>query len=126
MLERDPSGLFEIAARVRVRERLLGVSVLFAPVCCPLQVDGEQLGMATLELGSEEFAEEVVVAVPLAAIVERDDERVRARKGPERIGGVVGAEHRVAEGRRHPVEDRCAEQERLRLSGCRPRTSSRR
>ena len=61
--------------------------------------------MATLELRSEEIAEEVVVAVPLAAIVERDDERVRACQGLERIGGVLRAEHGVAEGRRHPSQD---------------------
>ena len=71
--------------------------------------------MATLELGSEEIAEQVVVAVPLAAIVERDDERIRAREGLERIGRVVRAEHRVAQGWRHPVEDRRAEQERLEI-----------
>ena len=67
--------------------------------------------MATLELGSKEVAEEVVVAVPLAAIVERDDERVRACQGLERIGGVLSAEHGVAEGRRHPSQDRGGEQE---------------
>ena len=67
--------------------------------------------MATLELRSKEIAEEVVVAVPLAAIVERDDERVRACQGLERIGGVLRAKHRVAEGRRHPSQDRGGEQE---------------
>ena len=71
--------------------------------------------MATLELRLEEFAEQVVVAVPLTAIVERDDERVRARERLERIGRVVRPEHRVAEGRRHPIEDRRAEQERLEI-----------
>ena len=72
--------------------------------------------MATVELRSEEIAEQVVVAVPPAAIVERDDERIRAREGLERIGRVVRAEHRVAQGWRHPVEDRRAEQERLELA----------
>ena len=69
--------------------------------------------MATVELRSEELAEQVVVAVPPAVIVERDDERIRAREGLERIGRVVLAEHRIAQGGRHPVEDRRAEQERL-------------
>ena len=71
--------------------------------------------MATVELRSEEVAEQVVVAVPLAAIVERDDERIRAREGLERIGRVVRAEHRIAQGWRHPVEDRRPEQERLEI-----------
>ena len=71
--------------------------------------------MATLELRLEELAEQVVVAVPLAAIVERDDERVRARERLERIGRVDRAEHRVAERWGHPIEDRRAEQERLEI-----------
>ena len=71
--------------------------------------------MATVELRSEEIAEQVVVAEPLAAIVERDDERIRAREGLERIGGVVRAEHRIAQGWGHPVEDRRTEQEHLEI-----------
>ena len=69
--------------------------------------------MAAVELHSEEVAEQVVVAVPLAAIVERDDECIRAREDLERIGRIVRAEHRIAQGRRHPVEDRRTKQERL-------------
>ncbi len=69
--------------------------------------------MATGELRSEEIAEQVVVAEPLAAIVERDDERIRAREGLERIRGVVRAKHRVAQGWGHPVEDRRTKQEHL-------------
>ena len=57
----------------------------------------------------------MVVAVPLAAIVERDDERVRAGEGIERIRGAARREHRVAQGRRQPVEDRRREQEPLEL-----------
>ena len=71
--------------------------------------------MATVELRSEEITEQVVVAEPLAAIVERDDERIRAREGLERIGGVVRAEHRIAQGWGHPVEDRRTEQEHLEI-----------
>ena len=77
--------------------------------------------MATVELRSEEVTEQVVVAVPPAAIVERDDERIRAREGLERIGRVVRAEHRSAQGWRHPVEDRRAEQERRELARLAPK-----
>ena len=120
MPERDPAGLREIAALVRVGERLVRASVQLAPICCPLQVHGEQLRMATVELRPEEIAEQVVVAVPPAAIVERDDERIRTRQGLERIGRVVRAEHRIAQGWRHPVEDRRAEQERLEIARLAP------
>ena len=113
---RDPAGLREITALVRVGERLFRVSVQLAPICCPLQVHGEQLRMATLELRSEEITEQVVVAEPVAAIVERNDERIRAREGLERIRGVVRAQHRIAQGWGHPVEDRRTEQERLEVA----------
>ncbi len=116
MPERDSAGLREIAALVRVGKRLLGASVQLAPGCCPLQVHGEQLRMATLELRSEEITEQVVVAEPLAAIVERDDERIRAREGLERIRGVVRAKHRIAQGWGHPVEDRRTKQEHLEIA----------
>ncbi len=72
--------------------------------------------MTTVELPSEEVTEQVVVAVPPPAIVERDDERIRAREGLERIGRVIRAEHRIAQRWRHPVEDRRTEQERLEIA----------
>ena len=115
MPERDPAGLDEIAARVRVGERLVRPAVPLAPARRARQVHGEQLRMVALELAPEEIAEQVVVAVPLAAIVERDDERVRACEGVERIGCAARGEHRIAQGRRHPVEDRRREQEPLEL-----------
>ncbi len=61
---------------MRVGERLARSSVALAPACCPPQVHGEQLRVAPLELRPEEIAEQMVVAVPLAAIVERDDEGI--------------------------------------------------
>ena len=114
--ERDPAGLREIAALVREGKRLLRASVRLAPSCCPLQVHGEQLRMTTIELRSEKITKQVVVAEPPAAIVERDDERIRAREGLKRIRGVVRAQHRIAQGWGHPVEDRRTEQEPLEIA----------
>ena len=126
VLERDPSGLCEIAALLRVGERLLGASVPLAPICRPRKVDGEQLRMATFELRSEEIAEQVVVAVPPAAIVERDDERIRrARASSESAASSVPS---TASQRAGVIRSRIDVPSRnvLRLSGWRPRTSSRR
>ena len=53
--------------------------------------------MTTIELAAEEITEQAVVAVPFAAIVKGDDERVRAR-ALERIDCIDGAEHRIAQG----------------------------
>jgi hypothetical protein len=76
MPKRDSAGLSEIAARVRVPERLGGSSVLLTPTCRPPPVHGEQLRVATTQLRAEEIAEQLVVAVPLSVIVDRHDEGI--------------------------------------------------
>jgi hypothetical protein len=76
MRKRDPACLSEIAALIRVHECPVRVSVLLAPPCRPPPVHSEQLRVATLELSAEQFAEQMVVAVPLPVIVERDHERI--------------------------------------------------
>ena len=53
-----------------VGERLARRAVPLAPICCPLQVHGQQVRVAPLELRTEEIAEQMVVAIPLAVIVE--------------------------------------------------------
>ena len=84
-----------------------------APIRCPCQVYGHQLRVAPLELRPEEIAEEMVIAIPPATIVERDDERIGTREILQRTSRVVDAEHRIAQRRRHPIEDRRPEQEAL-------------
>ena len=79
MRKRDSAGLSEIAAVMRVGEGLARGSVRLAPACRSRQVHGDQLRVAPLELRTEELAEQMVVALPLAVIVERDDEGVRTR-----------------------------------------------
>jgi hypothetical protein len=115
--ERDAAGLTEIAALVRIDERLVRRSVQLAPTRRPPPVQGEQLRVATIELPPQEIAEQMVVAVPLAVIVDRHDEGVRPSEGLERRGRVGRAEHRIAQGRRHALEDRCPEQEALEMLG---------
>ena len=46
--ERDPAGLREIAALVRVGERLVRASVHLAPICCPDKVAGSNSGWRRL------------------------------------------------------------------------------
>ena len=46
--ERDPAGLREIAALVRVGERLVRASVQLAPICCPLRYTGTNSGWRRL------------------------------------------------------------------------------
>jgi hypothetical protein len=74
--KRDSARLSELPALIRVEERLARGPVQLAPTCRPPPVDGEQLWVAATQLGAEQIAEQMVVAVPLPAIIDRDDERV--------------------------------------------------
>ena len=71
--------------------------------------------MAPFELRTEEIAEQVVVAVALALVVERDDEGVGTREVLKRTSRVRCAEHCIAQGRCHVFEDRRPEQELLEM-----------
>ena len=68
-------------------------------------------GSRRSKLGLKHLPEEVVVAIPVALMVEGDDEQVVVLQPLERLRGVVALEHRVAEGGAHAVEDGCPNQE---------------
>ena len=72
---------------------------------------GDQLRLPALELGQQHVAKEIVVAIPLAVVVERDHEHVRLLEGREHLRRVGPAEHGVAERPRHPIENRRASEE---------------
>ena len=95
----------------RVVERLLDQPVLVAPRGRPLAdpAGGGRVDRGELQL--EQLAEEMVVAVPLAVRVERDEEAVAALQLPQPLGGVGAAEHRVAERCAEASEHRGLEQE---------------
>ena len=113
--KRDAAGMSEIAGLMRVGERLARRSVHLTPTCCSSEVYGEQLRVAPLELRTEEISEQVVVAIPLALIIERDDEGIRTREVLKRASRVRCAEHRIAQRRCHVIEDRRPEQETLEM-----------
>jgi hypothetical protein len=102
--------LLAVAGRDRVPDRAVGVAVRQEPASrAPVQLrDHGRLG--ALQLASQELAEEVVVAVPLAALVQRDQEQVRPLDLGERGGGVAAGD-RIADRHAEPLEDRRAEEE---------------
>ena len=71
------------------------------------------LGFGATELAEQEFAEERVVAIPLAAAVERDQEEVRGLEVAQLGVGVRCSHDSVTEWGRELVEHRGAPQELL-------------
>ena len=59
-----------------------------------------------LELDAQELSEELMEAVPLAAVVERHHEEIRAGELVKPFRASFLLEHRVAEGAAHPSQDR--------------------
>ena len=67
------------------------------------------------ELELQNLAEQMVIAIPLLACVERDQEHVRARELREHRSRVLATENRVAQLGREPPQHRGAHQEVLGL-----------
>ena len=77
----------------------------------------DQLGFLVDQPGAEHVGEQVVIAVPVAAVVERDEEQVRPIELLERRPPAGSAGDRVAERAGQPVEHRGLQQERSDLFG---------
>ena len=71
------------------------------------------VGLAPLELGEQELAEQRVVPEPLPPAVERDEEHVRRLEPAQLLVGAGFVEHRVAQGRAQVLEHGGVEQELL-------------
>jgi hypothetical protein len=103
------------AGRDRVLDRLVGRAVLAVPrVRAGVQLRHE-LGLPPLQLDAQELREQVVEAEPLAPVVERQQEQVRACERLERGGGHRLAGDGVAQRRAEPLEHRRAQHEGLQL-----------
>src|SRR6185295_5664045 len=78
------------------------------------------VGLSPDKLVSQELAEEMVIAIPLAPRVERYEEEIRALDPLEQLDRVGALRDGIAERPREPVENGCPEQERsdvIRLAG---------
>ena len=95
--------------------RLVPVALRAEPLGRPA-VHGEcELRVALEQSVSEHVREQLVVAVPLAAVVERYQEEVGSLELDQHLGGALPAGSCVAERPRHRVEDRRLEQELVSL-----------
>ena len=95
-----------LSGRVRVRDRLLRQVVGDAPGHRPAVERSDRVRFAALELGAQQLAEEMVIAVPLALAVERDHEAVRALEPLELICRSCRLEHRIAQRAAHALQHR--------------------
>jgi hypothetical protein len=101
-------GSADVACGDVVAHRVRDQSLLEVPLGRPAVQFG---GVAPTELQAQEVGEEVVVAVPLALAVERDEEEVRALDAPQHLGRVVAPGDGVAQRRAQPIQDARAQQE---------------
>ena len=72
---------------------------------------GHERRIATLELGVQAGVQQLVGAVPVATVVELDEEQVRPREALEHGARVLPAYDGVTQCSRHPLEDRSADHE---------------
>ena len=106
-----------VAGLLQVDDARRHVALVETPLARLAAQPGDRVGLAPLELGPEELAEELVVAIPLAAIVLGRDEEVLVGQAREHRLSVAPAGDGVAEGRREMLHHRGAQQEVLGV-GC--------
>ncbi len=85
------------------------------PVRRPLIERGDLLAFALGEVVAQQILQQMVVAVPLAVVVERDEKQVRLVHRLQERPGILGLERCVAQRSAHRTEHRRAPQERQRV-----------
>src|SRR4051812_16121937 len=104
-------GRVDLSGGEGVADSRVRLSLLGEPLVRALVEPGDKPGVALRELGTKQVGEELVVAVPAATVVERNQEEVRALELRQTRRGASAAGHGVAKGGRERVEDRRLEQE---------------
>jgi hypothetical protein len=109
---REPRALDELAGFdeclgfQRMLDRFVDRPALPVPGEGPPMQGPRKSRLTMLELDSEQLREEVMEAVPRAAVVEWDQEEIRPRKLVEQPSGAVLFEHRVAQRATEALQDR--------------------
>jgi hypothetical protein len=107
----EVGSLFEVVARHRVANRLRPLPVLLKPLGSPPMEDPDVDGPFLRQARSQDVGEQVVVAVPVPAVVQRNEEQVRPLQRLQHGLPVFVAGQGVAQGAVHPAQDRCLQQE---------------
>jgi hypothetical protein len=117
MPESDPARQCEVAAALRVVKRLVDGAVCEMPDGGSVQ---QQISFGCsdpFELVVEQFAEQVMEAIPIAFVVEGNHEQVDPVELVEEFVRPVLSEHRVAELGVEPSEQGDSDEERANLVG---------
>ena len=117
MLGDQVGGSVEVARGGAMVDRLVHGAGLQIPAGRAAMQLRQLARRAQGQLVLEELAEEVVVAIPLAAAVQGHQEEVRPLELGQGAPRVGRARHRVAQGPREPPQDRGAQQEQPALRG---------
>ena len=111
--------MLRVATRQGVPDRFLGKAVRGIPLAGGPVEERNPLGSLGRESRAKRVGEEVVVAVPVAVVVERDDEHVGAVQRLEQCCTVVAAGEAVAQLAGQLLQDGGLEQEPTRGLGLR-------
>ena len=106
----EVGGSLEVFAVQGVADRRRLVAVSGVPVARPPVQFVDLVALLVEQPGSQHVGEQMVVAVPKAPVVERDQEQVPALEGLEHGPTAVLARHRIAERAVQPAQDRRVEQ----------------
>lgn len=100
-----------VAAGVCVGDRQFEVSTFEMPGGGTVMEGGEFGGKVLGGPHAEDFAEQLVIAEPLATGIERDEEEVRPLQSVKDVGAIVTVEYGIAKRCGKAVEDGCPEKE---------------
>jgi hypothetical protein len=98
-------GCGQFAASNGVMDGVLDVAGLAEPSSRPLVQNRDDIPIAVGQLQSQELGEQVVIAVPAAIVIERDEELVAVFDLGQDSRRVVRTENRIAQRCRESVED---------------------
>jgi hypothetical protein len=101
----DAGRVIDVPGRMSVEERRLGVEVRLVPGGRAAVQHRQQVRLLLGEVPLQELAEEMVVPVPAAMVVELDEEQVLPLDLLQLRSRALAAQHSIAERRAHALED---------------------
>src|SRR5215203_1145679 len=106
-----------VSGRDGLPDRLLKVARTFQPHALPFAQGGHQVGLAAPELVEQQLGEEMVVAVPLSLLVQRNHEQVGVGELAQESARTLPTRDRIAQRASHRPQYRGLEQKLPNLLG---------